>query len=256
MKSVPAPDLTVADIRRRLAYARHVFETIDLFVAPSQALADEFCRLGLPADRVEVADYGFHQARSGAPSPRTNHGPIRIGFVGTLVWHKGVHILVEAARHLRGQFEIHIHGDTAVFPDYVAQLRKSAANLPIVFEGGFDRDHADAIYTNLDVLVVSSLWPENSPLVIHEAFMHHVPVVAARVGGIPGLVRHEWNGLLYDAFKPESLAAALQQLVDDRGVVERLGDQAPPVKSLEQDACEWENRYQAVCAADRVEEPA
>ena len=98
------PQADVGDIRRRLAYAQHVFETIDLFVAPSQALADEFVRLGIDAARIEVSDYGFAPA---APMPRNGRQaglPLRIGFVGTLVWHKGAHMLLEAARGLAGQF--------------------------------------------------------------------------------------------------------------------------------------------------------
>ena len=254
---VDAAETTGGDIRRRLGYARQVFESIDLFVAPSRSIAEEYCRLGLPGDRIEVSDYGFrppsHSRASDPPSrwrasdeTGSEGRPLRIGFVGTLVWHKGVHVLIEAAQKLRGHCEVHIHGDTAVFPDYAAALRKSAAGLPVMFHGGFDRDRVDDIYINLDVLVVPSLWPENSPLVIHEAFMHDVPVVAARVGGVPELVGHEIDGLLYEPFDAESLAASLQRLIDDRELLETLSARVPPVKSIEQDARDWEQRYRRV----------
>ncbi len=88
--------------------------------------------------------------------------------------------------------------------------------------GAFDNAEAAAVYADIDVLVVPSLWPENSPLVIHEAFMAGVPVVGARQGGIPGLVTHDVNGLLYDAFSPSALAAALRTLIDDPERVRRL----------------------------------
>jgi glycosyltransferase involved in cell wall biosynthesis len=249
-----------ADIRRRLGYARQVFESIDVFVAPSHSMAEEFCRLGLPSDRVQVSDYGFHAAHSGGRSSSrgretgdTGNGiagcePLRIGFVGTLVWHKGVHILIEAARRLRGEYQVLIHGDTAVFPNYSSDLRKASAGLPVVFREGFDRDRVDDVYEGLDVLVVPSLWPENSPLVIHEAFMHGVPVVAARVGGVPELVRHDVNGFLYEPFDAESLAASLQRVIDDRGLLARLSEKPSPVKSIEQDAREWEERYRRICS--------
>ena len=115
--------------------------------------------------------------------------------------------------------------------------------MPVVFRGGFDRDRVDEVYQAFDVLVVPSLWLENSPLVIHEAFMHQVPVVAARIGGIPDLVAHEVNGLLYDPFDAASLAGCLQQLIDDRRLLDRLSERAPAVKSIAQDAREWEERY-------------
>jgi glycosyltransferase involved in cell wall biosynthesis len=234
------------DIRRRLAYARHVLDTIDLFVAPSPSIGDEFVRLGAPPDRVQVSDYGFVAMPAGSRRRRSVNEPLRIGFVGTLVWHKGAHVLIDAARALTGSFGVHIHGDTTVFPEYATGLRKAAAGSPVTFHDGFEHDHAGDVYGGLDVLVVPSLWPENSPLVIHEAFMHGLPVVGARIGGVPGLVRHAVNGLLYDPFSVESLHACLQQLIDDPELVERLAAGAPSVKSIEEDAREWDARYRQV----------
>ena len=235
-----------ADIHRRLAYARHVLDTVDLFVAPSESIGDEFVRLGVPADRIEVSDYGFAISPGRAPARRTPAGPLRIGFVGTLVWHKGVHVLLEAVRALRGAFEVHIHGDTNVFPQYVAGLRQAATGTAVTFHGGFERERAAEIYAALDVLVVPSLWPENSPLVIHEAFIHGVPVVAARVGGVPGLVRDGIDGLLYEPFSADALCRCLQRLVSDRALTDALARQAPAVKTIEADAQEWDARYQHV----------
>ena len=134
-------------------------------------------------------------------------GPLRIGFVGTLVWHKGVHVLLEAARSLRGDFEIHLHGDATVFPEYVASApsrgRRCAGRVSRRLRS---RTTSTEVYGALDVLVVPSLWPENSPLVIHEAFMHGVPVVGSRSGGIPDLVVDGVNGLLAEAFSARLFA--------------------------------------------------
>ncbi|MCA1560226.1 MAG: glycosyltransferase [Acidobacteria bacterium] len=229
------------DIRKRLASAMQVFENIDLCIAPSAALAAEYTRLGAASDRIRISDYGF---RTEPPRPRAGRsGPLRIGFVGTLVWHKGLHILLQAVRRLSGAFELCVHGDPSVFPAYAADLRQLAAGLPVQFAGGFEPSRAAEVYGGLDVLVVPSLWPENSPLVIHEAFIHGTAVVAARIGGIPGLVTDRHNGLLYDAPSPESLARALQQLIDDPTLVVRLAAKAPAVKTIDEDACQWDERY-------------
>jgi len=248
IQSVGPSTIDPADVRRRLAAARQVFDGFDLVVSPSSAVADEFRRLGMAADRLQVSDYGFAETSTAFTARKTRAGPLRIGFVGTLVWHKGVHVLVDAARGLQGSFEVHIHGDVGVFPEYTAVLERAAAGISVRFAGGFDRDRVHDIYRDIDVLVVPSLWPENSPLVIHEAFMHQLPVVAARVGGVPELVQHEVNGLLYDAFSVSALRAALQRLIDDRTVVDRLGVRASAVKSIAQDAREWRARYEDVCA--------
>jgi glycosyltransferase involved in cell wall biosynthesis len=242
--------VTAADIERRLDKLRDVYDSVALFVAPSSALAADFRRFGMPADKLEVSDYGFaplSDLRPAAPSER-----LRIGYVGTLVWHKGVHVLVEAARGLPpDRIEVKLFGNMDYFPDYVASLRSAAAGLPIRFMGAFGDGGAGAIYSEIDVLVVSSLWPENSPLVIHEAFQAGVPVVGARTGGIPGLVTHGETGLLYEPTSAEDLAAALRSLADDRGLLRRLAAKPPRVKTIEEDAAEWEARYWRVLERSR-----
>lgn len=239
--------VSASDLRRRLAYARHVFDTVDLFVAPSKALADEFERFGMPGDRLEVSDYGFPEVKPAAKSPSA--GALRIGFVGTLVWHKGAHVLLDAARMLRGAFEVHVHGDMGTFPDYAERLRRDAVGLRVTFHGGFDRERVSEVFAGLDLLVVPSLWPENSPLVIHEAFLNSVPVVGARVGGVPGLVADGVSGLLYEADSATSLAGCLQRLIDRLGDLRTLAAAAPAVKTIADDAREWEERYLRVLRA-------
>jgi glycosyltransferase involved in cell wall biosynthesis len=98
----------------------------------------------------------------------------------------------------------------------------------------------------MDLLVVPSLWLENSPLVIHEAFMAGVPVVGSRLGGTADLVCDGANGLLYEALSAEQLAAALRRVLEEPGLHRSLASAAPPVKTIEDDAREWIERYRRV----------
>jgi len=235
-------EVTPADVAERLARARTIFEQVDLFVAPSASIADEFAALGLPRSKIRVADYGF------APLPRAERGKttgrLRIGFVGTLVWHKGLHVLLDAVSRLPADtFELLIHGDTRMFPEYVADLRRRAAGLPVRFAGTFDAAQAPSVYAGLDLLVVPSLWLENSPLVIHEAFQAGIPVVGARIGGIVGLIHDGLAGRLYDPESPAELAAVLQSVIDDPAQLARWARHLPPVTSIADDAREWDGIY-------------
>jgi glycosyltransferase involved in cell wall biosynthesis len=234
-----------ADIDERLAVARRVFEAIDLFVAPSPSIASEFVRLGMPAAKVRVSDYGFVPLI--VNRRRRSRGPLRIGYVGTLVWHKGVHVLIEAVQGLpHDACELKIFGDPEVFPDYTARLRRQADGAPVEFMGAFDRDRTAQVYEQIDVLVVPSLWLENSPLVIHEAFMAGVPVVGAHIGGIAGLVTDGVSGLLYEPESAGALRAALLRLIEQPSLVERLIAGVPKVKPIAQDAKEWERVYEEI----------
>jgi glycosyltransferase involved in cell wall biosynthesis len=174
-------------------------------------------------------------------------GPVRIGYVGTLVWHKGVHVLLDAVRSLpAGSYEVKIYGDPGVFADYARDLRAGASGLPVTFAGQFERQRATAAYASIDVLVVPSLWLENSPLVIHEAYQAGVPVIGARIGGIQELVDDGRNGLLFDADSAVDLARALRHVIDDPARLAGFSAHLPRVKSITEDALEWEARYAEV----------
>jgi glycosyltransferase involved in cell wall biosynthesis len=241
-----APRLAIAEeeIARRLDAVRRVYDAVALFVAPSPSLAADMLRFGLPPAKLRVSDYGFVAP---ARRPRRSRGArLVVGYVGTLVPHKGAHVLIEAARRLPPDaFELLIFGDPSTFPPYTSSLREAARGLPVRFMGGFTDDSA-AIYARLDVLVVPSLWPENSPLVIHEAFQAGIPVVGARVGGVVDLVRHGDSGLLYDAGSSAALAAALHAVIDDPALLARLAAGSPRVKPIDDDAAEWEKIYRQV----------
>ena len=65
--------------------------------------------------------------------------------------------------------------------------------------GEFKHSRIAEIFSEIDVLVVPSVWYENSPLVIQEAFLAGTPVIASDIGGIPELVKDKENGLLFKA---------------------------------------------------------
>ena len=236
------------DIERRLEAARRVFDDVDLFIAPSSFMAAEFQRLGICASKIRVSDYGMEQFRA---TPRIQRsGPLRVGYVGTLVWHKGVHVLLDALRSLPSDtYEAKIFGSFSASPEYAASLQHQAEGLPVRFMGPFERRDLADIYADLDVLVVPSLWLENSPLVIHEAFIAGVPVVGARIGGITELIAHGRNGLLYEPALPSDLARVLGDLAIDEAGVRRLAEGAREtrLKSIAEDAAACERIYDDLC---------
>jgi glycosyltransferase involved in cell wall biosynthesis len=236
---------TALDIERRLARAREVFRHIDLVVAPSASMAREMASLGFTGTRVEVSDYGFAPVTI---APRSKDPErVRFGFLGTLVWHKGVHLLLDALRDLPSSgWELQIHGDDRVFPDYARTLRAQSEGLPVRFCGGFEHAEVAGILRRVDALVVPSIWLENSPLVIHEAMMARIPVIGARIGGIAELIEDGVHGWLYDPHSIPDLARTLRMVIDDPSEIERRGDRAPVVKAIATDAREWLKRYESL----------
>lgn len=253
--------VTPAEIEERIHEALTRLDDVDVIVAPSASLAAEFVRLGADARRVRVSDYGTSPipslvsrgAASQRPASSQVRGSLRFGYVGTLVWHKGVHVAIDAMRALpREGVELQVWGDSSVFADYASGLRPRAAGLPVRFMNRFDRSRIASVYADIDVLVVPSLWLENSPLVIHEAFMAGIPVIGSRIGGIPDLVQDGVSGLLVDPGSAEALASAMRSLLADPALVRDLASRVPAVKSMAQDAAEWEHVYEEVVETRRA----
>jgi glycosyltransferase involved in cell wall biosynthesis len=94
--------------------------------------------------------------------------------------------------------------------------------------------------------VVPSLWLENSPLVIHEAYQAGVPVIGSRIGGIADLVRDDWNGWLVEPGSAGALAAVLRRAIEQPACLQEFADRLPAVKSIAEDCLEWEARYAEV----------
>ena len=82
-------------------------------------------------------------------------------------------------------------------------------------------------------MVVPSLWWENSPLVIQEAFLHGRPVICSDIGGMAEKVTDGVNGLHFRAGDSVSLAETIAQATDSPETWRRLRAGIPEVYSME-----------------------
>lgn len=146
-----------------------------------------------------------------AVGPNQN-GKIRIGFLGRLTEWKGVSTLLEECERFNSgrKIEVLIGGDGPT--DYVTKVREAYCNdtrihfLGVVKPGDF--------FNKIDVLAVPSLWNDPCPLVVGEAISTGVPVLGARRGGIPGLIREGVDGFLYEPTISGEFAAVLERAIE------------------------------------------
>jgi glycosyltransferase involved in cell wall biosynthesis/MoaA/NifB/PqqE/SkfB family radical SAM enzyme len=215
-------------VSRRMQHMREMAELVDVFLAPAQYLLDRYrTDFGLPASKLRYLDYGFDQNRSNGRS-RTPGEPMTFGYIGTHIPAKGIHDLIRAFGQLRGDAVLRIWGRDR--GQDTASLRALASALP---EGLADRvrwmpeyrnqEIVRDVFDKVDAIVVPSVWVENSPLVIHEAQQARVPVITANAGGMGEYVQHEVNGLLFEHRSCEALAQQMQRLMDEPGLLARLG---------------------------------
>ncbi|MGE0825150.1 MAG: glycosyltransferase [Candidatus Binatia bacterium] len=202
-------------IENRLAKVRKALAEVDLFLSPSRFLRERFIEFGIPQEKILYKDNGFDLAQfRSVRRPPQRHQRMVFAYIGTLVEHKGVHVLIEAFNRLGlVEAELRIYGDLHVFPDYTSQLRMLARHPAITFAGSFENRESSRILSGVDALVVPSLWFENSPLTIHEALLAGVPVIASQLGGMAEYVEHGRTGLLFRPGDVEDLRAQLEWII-------------------------------------------
>ena len=240
-----------ADLRARQPYVLGAYAAADLRLVPSRFLRRKLVEAGLDAHATVYSDNGMRTDRVHALAKRPDpEGRVRFGFVGTLAWYKGADVLLRAMRRLAGRAAVlNVHGDFRPEADlHHAELARLAGP-NVRFHGRFDNARLAEVYAGIDVLVVPSVWYENSPITIHEAHLLRTPVVASGIGGMAEYVRDGVDGLHFAVGDDADLAAKLARFLDEPDLASALSRDFPRVKSIEQDAAATEFRYRAlVCA--------
>jgi glycosyltransferase involved in cell wall biosynthesis len=195
---------TDVELARRAPWlARAVLRRARLVVAPSTALAESARSLGAREVRVIA---------SGVDVPGTvgsEDAPPFVLYAGRLSPEKGVLELIEAA----DGFPLVIVGDGPL-RDRVPGAR-----------GFVPHDELERLYGRAAVVAVPS-YREGFGVVCAEAMAHGRPVVASAVGGLLDLVADGETGLHVPPGDVPALRAALQRLLADRALRERMGEAA------------------------------
>jgi len=140
---------------------------------------------------------------------------------------KGLEYIVKALARLHPRRRVRL---TVIGEDWggVERLRSLARSLGvedrIVFRGLLSRDEVVRAYASAEVFVLPSLF-EPFGIVLLEAMAAGLPIVASRVGGIVDVVEDGKTGLLVPSGNPEALADALEHLLSDPTLLEKMGDE-------------------------------
>ena len=237
------------DMAERHDFVVGQFASADLLVGPSRFLRQKMLDTGrFDPHRFLHSDYGLRTDRverfERAPDPQ---GRLRFGFVGSFVWYKGVHVLVRAMRELEGtRAVLDLFGDFRPEEDpYHAKLRELAGD-NVHFRGPFANEELGRVHAKIDALVVPSVWYENSPITIHEAWLTRTPTLVSDIGGMAELVRDGEDGLHFRVGDAADLAAAMRRLLDEPELLARLRGARRRVKSTAENAREMEFHYRSL----------
>ena len=225
--------------RARLEHMRAAVRPVDLVLAPSATMESWALRFGIEPSKLRRCDQGIDLEPFQGVT-RTDGDRLRLAFAGSLIPSKAPHVLLEAVDALpAGRVSVDLLGAPAPYHGDAAYAERLGPWLGKPFVrtlGPVPHERMPGALARIDALVVPSVWIENAPFVIREAFAARAPVIASDLGGMAEMVRRDRDGLLFEPGSPRALGLQIARLLDDPALIERLRRGIRPSRSIEADA--------------------
>lgn len=204
----------------------------DMVVAISDYNRDYFLRIcpDMDPDKIKPGRYGLRLEEYEPKSSWCIEGKVKILSVAALQEYKGIRYLVEACRllHEKGiDLECTVIGEGELRSTLEARIRKAGLEDVVKLPGIFPHHQVIEKFRDSDIFVLPSIIEKNGkmeglPNVLIESLALSVPAVSTNIAGIPELVMNDRTGLIVEEQDAPGLAQALERLIADQDLRERL----------------------------------
>ena len=220
------PHQSTTNLFMRSTMMESLLERIDYLIAPSHDLAQRLNNHKKGSKPISVIENPLSSQLQQEPKPSYVHHSLAkksnitiFGYFGQIHYSKGLHIIINAlmlAIRDNPNLYLVIHGTDiyqVAHPDknmqkYFDHLQGliEPLNSQIYFHGPYAQDELSGLISNVDWMIMGSLWYENSPVVIQEAYLHQCPLLVPSLGGMAEKVRDGIDGYHYTPRSPIDLA--------------------------------------------------
>ena len=147
---------------------------------------------------------------------------LRLLYLGQIEDHKGVEFLINSFMDFKkGDCQLTIAGDGSKL-EIVRKLSKQDKRINVL--GKVSGSKLDEILNQTDLLIVPSIWWENSPTVIYEAYSHNIPVLVSDSGGSKELVKDGETGWIFESSNKKSLQVKLNLVLNFKDKLDKMGN--------------------------------
>lgn len=234
-------------LRQRPLAVRSAFSKVQRFFFASDSIGTMLCRTGVCRSRLTKQPYGVDLDAYSDIEPPNRTDQFRVGFIGQLVEHKGIDVLLQAMRLITSpNIRLKVYGDFSGTKEFITSLVTLKGNDErISFEGVFPPMHIRSILEGLDCLVVPSTWQENMPLVACSALAARRAVIASDVPGLRSVVHPGRNGFLFAPGDSLALASILSELASAPQLLSQLSMETSGLRTLDSYVDELIGHYQS-----------
>ncbi|MBI5798452.1 MAG: glycosyltransferase family 4 protein [Candidatus Yonathbacteria bacterium] len=200
--------------------------SVDLSIAPSHFVRDEFVKFGQDGLKIRVLPYFLPTI-----PPSEKHGtrePLVL-YVGRLSKEKGVDKFLEMVHALPSPWRIAIIGTG---PEAASLQERFGKRSDVIFVGHVEGDALAAWYQRASIAIVPSQFFEPFGIVVIEALSYGVPVVASNRGALPEIIDHEKTGLIVPADDGDAWRSAITRLIQDERLRQSMGKNGRKVAAI------------------------
>jgi glycosyltransferase involved in cell wall biosynthesis len=135
-----------------------------------------------------------------------------------------------------------LHWQEETYQDKINKILAENKNM-IRYHGSYESEELGRLMESVDWVVMGSIWWENSPLVIQEAYKFGKPVICPDIGGMAEKVKNGVSGIHYRARDSISLTTVIEKIIEGKIDYEKLYDQLPSIMTEEQCAAKHLSLY-------------
>ena len=196
---------------------------IDVTAAASTAIQKDLANWKLmPKDKIVVIPNGIDNERFAVSQRNYSRLPITVGCVGRLVEQKGFDVIIDAMKIVRERVDkvcLRIAGDGPLQAELARRIQQHGLAESVLLAGA-QKDVGNFLQT-IDIFAMPSRW-EGFGVVLLEAGLHGLPVIASATGGITDIIDKQ-TGVLVAVEDASALANAIVELANDAGRRQQLG---------------------------------
>lgn len=237
----------VQEIRNRLKDTLLLFNLANIITVPSNVVKHIFNINGFNHREIQVVNHGLDYKYFNKINTKSylNDGIISFGYIGPVLKHKGVHVLINAFLKVNiDQIGLKIYGSYLHEKNYYNDLKRLAnGDSRIIFMGEFDYNNLSNIFTDMDIAIFPSIWYETYCLALIESLSHNVPVIASNTVGSAIEFIKNGSGIVFNTGDVEELARIIKNIGKNPLLINNLKQDIIYPPMIEEEALCYQKIY-------------
>ncbi|MBZ4645370.1 MAG: hypothetical protein JG777_859 [Clostridia bacterium] len=237
------PDI-IFSTKDRFKIAEDILLNAKKLIAPSNFVKTIF-KKEFNNISVRVINHGIDYSKTKKNNKTYKKGDkITFGYAGALIYHKGVHLIIRAWKEINSKNKsLKIYGTGEKELLCLSIIKNKLKDIELC--GIFTEDKVGDIFSNIDVMIVPSIWNETYCLVVYEALACNVPVIVSDIGALTEKIKNGINGFTFDCGNYEQLSKIIEMITENPEILNSLKRNIynSTVQTLGKEAQEYEKIY-------------